>query len=134
MVAFENITNNFPLGYTHAFHKYVHIFIMLSLYRLLPITTTTFDFVNGFTFLRLAFTSKNNINLEIKHRITQYYYDLNRQLGCRDLYRTNKQMLYKLNTFRVLLNGVEVWLLLNTDAANLRVIERKVPHTIFEPL
>ena len=29
----ENITNNFPLGYTQASHDYSHIFIMLSLCR-----------------------------------------------------------------------------------------------------
>ena len=31
----ENITNNIPLGYTHASHNYSHIFVMVSLCRCL---------------------------------------------------------------------------------------------------
>ena len=39
-VTFENITNNFTLGYKHAFNNYSHTFIMFSLCRRLILIKT----------------------------------------------------------------------------------------------
>ena len=67
--------------------------------------------------------------LGIKRRITlanRCYYGLNGQLSNRDLSRTTKLILYKTLILPVLLYGAEAWTLLSTDAAALRVFERKV--------
>ena len=67
--------------------------------------------------------------MEIKRRITlanRCYYDLNRQLSSRDLARTTKQILYKALILQILLYGTEAWIILGTDAAALRVFERKI--------
>ena len=48
-----------------------------------------------------------------------------------DLSRTTNLMLYKTLILPVLLYGIEAWTLLSTDAAALRVFERKVLRKIF---
>ena len=59
------------------------------------------------------------------------YYGLNRQLSSRNISRTAKLILYKMLTLAVLLYSAEAWILLSTDAAALRVFERKVLRKIF---
>ena len=49
----------------------------------------------------------------------------------RGLSRTTKLILYKTLILLVLLYGAEAWTLFNTDAAALRVFERKVLRKIF---
>ena len=75
--------------------------------------------------------------MEIKRRVTianRCYFGLNRQLSSRDLSRTTKLTLYKALILPVLLYGVEAWTLSSTDAAVLRVLERKVLRKIFGPV
>ena len=70
----------------------------------------TFDTVKEFIYLGSAVTTKNDINLEIKRRITltnRCYFGLNGQLGNRDLSRTTKLILYKTLILPVLLYGAE---------------------------
>ena len=96
----------------------------------------TFDTVKEFIYLGSAVTTKKDFSLEIKRRITlanRCYYGLNGQLSNRDLSRT-RQNLYstrKTLILPVLLYGAEAWTLLSTDAAALRVFERKVLRKIF---
>ena len=47
---------------------------------------------------------------------------------------STKQILYKTVIFPMLLYDVKAWTLLNTDAAALKVFERKVLRKIFDPL
>ena len=97
----------------------------------------TFDTVKEFIYLGFAVTTKNDVSLEIKRRITlanRCYYGLNGQLSNRDLSRTTKLMLYKTFILPVYLYGAEAWTLLSTDAAALRVFERKVLRKIFGPV
>ena len=49
----------------------------------------------------------------------------------RDLSVTTKLILYKTLILTVLLYGAEPWMLLNNDAAALRIFERKVLRKIF---
>ena len=96
-----------------------------------------FDTVKEFIYLGSAVTTKNDVSLEIKRRITlanRCYYGLNGQLNNRDLSRTTKLILYKTLILSVLLYGAEAWTLLSTDAAHLRVFERKVLCKIFGPV
>ena len=75
----------------------------------------TFDTVKEFIYLGFAVTTKNDVSLEIKQRITLAngcYYGLNGQLSNRDLSRTIKIMLYKTLILPVLLYGAEAWTLL----------------------
>ena len=61
-----------------------------------------------------AVTTKNDVSLEIKRRITfanRCYYGLNGQLSNRDLSRTTKLILYKTLILPVLLYGAEAWIL-----------------------
>ena len=51
-----------------------------------------------------------------------------------DLSRTTKLILYKTLILPVFLYGAEAWTLLSTDAAALRVFERKVLRKIFGPV
>ena len=97
----------------------------------------TFNTVKEFICLGSAVTTKNDVCLEIKRRITlanRCYYGLNGQLSNRDLSRTTKLILYKTLILPVLLYGAEAWTLLSTDAAALRVFERKVLSKIFGPV
>ena len=97
----------------------------------------TFDTVKEFIYLGSAVTTKNDVSLEIKRRITlanSCYYGLNGQLINRDLSRTTKLILYKTLILPVLLYGAEAWTLLSTDVAALRVFERKVLRKIFGPV
>ena len=64
----------------------------------------------------------------------QSNHSLNGQLSNRDLSRTTKLILYKTLILPVLLYGAEAWTLLSTDAAALRVFERKVLRKIFAPV
>ena len=66
--------------------------------------------------------------------ITLAYYSPNGQLSSRDVSFTSKVILYNTLTLPVPLYGAEAWTLLSTDAATLRVLERKVLHKIFDPL
>ena len=94
----------------------------------------TFDVVTEFIYLGSIVATKNDVSLEIKHRITlanRCYYGLNGQLSNRDLPRTTKLILYKTFIPPVLIYGAELWTLLSTDAAALRVFERKVLRNIF---
>ena len=59
---------------------------------------------------------------------------MNKQLSSRDLSRTTKLILYKTLNLPRLLNGAEASVLLNTDAATLRVLERKVVYNILGPV
>ena len=97
----------------------------------------TFDTVKEFIYLGFDVTTKNNVSLEIKRRITlanNCYYGLNGHLSNRDLSCTTKLILYKTLILPVLLNGAKACTLLSTDAAALRVFERKVVHKIFGPV
>ena len=103
----------------------------------ITIDNYTFDTVKEFIYLGSAVTNKNDVSLEIKRRITlanRCYYGLNGQLSNRDLSRTTKLILYKTLILPVLLYGAEAWTLLSTDAAALRVFERKVLRKIFGPV
>ena len=76
----------------------------------------TFDTVKEFIYLGSAFTTKNEVSLEIKSRITlanRCYYGLNRQSNSRDLSRTIKLILYKTLILPVLLYDTKA--LLSTD-------------------
>ena len=58
----------------------------------------TFDTVKEFIYFGSAVTTKNDVSLEIKRRITlanRRYYGLNGQLSNRDLSRMTKLILYK---------------------------------------
>ena len=93
--------------------------------------------VKEFIYLGCAVTTRNDASLEIKRRITlanRCYYGLNRQLSSRDLSRTTKLTLYKTLILPVLLYGAVAWTVLSTDAAALRVFERKVLRKIFGPV
>ena len=97
----------------------------------------TFDTVKEFIYLGSATTTKKNVSLEIKHRITPEntcYYGLNRQLSSRDLSCTIKLILCKTLIIPVLLYGPKAWTLLSTDTAALKVFERKVLSKIFRPV
>ena len=85
--------------------------------------------VKKFIYQGSAVTTKNDVSLEIKRRISlvnRCYYGLNMQLSNRDLFRTRKLILYKTLILLVHLYGAEAWTLLDTNAAALRVFERKV--------
>ena len=50
----------------------------------ITVHNNTFDIVKKFVYLKSADTTKNDVNLEIKYRITlanRYYYGLNGQLS-----------------------------------------------------
>ena len=64
-------------------------------------------------------------------RSNSCYYGLNGELSSKDLSRTTKLILYKTLILTVLLYGAEAWTLLSTDAAALRVFEKKVLLKIF---
>ena len=114
---------------------------MLSTRRNVPrigykITTDNyaFDVLKEFIYLGSIVTTKNDVSLEIKRRITlvnSCYNGLNRQLSNRDVSRTPKPILYMMHTLPVLLYGSESWTVLSTDAVALRVFERKVLSKIF---
>ena len=94
----------------------------------------TFDMAKEFIYCGSAVTTKNYVRLKIKRRIAlvnRCYYGLNRQLINRDLSRMTKLILYKTLILHVLLYGAEAWALLSTDAAALKVFERKVLRKIF---
>ena len=96
-----------------------------------------FDTLNEFIYLSSAITTKNYVSLEIKRRITltnMCYYDLNVQLSNRDLSRSTRLILDKTLILPVLHYGGDVWTLLSTDAAALRIFERKVERKIFGPV
>ena len=97
----------------------------------------TFDTVKEFIYLGSAVTTKNDVSLGIKCRITlanRCYYGLNGHLSNRDLSRTTKLILYQTLILPVLLYGAEARTLLNTDAVAFRVFEKKVPRKIFSPV
>ena len=76
-----------------------------------------------------TFLSKNNISLEIKHRIipaNRCYYGSIRQLSSSDPYRTSKLILCNTLIFPVLLYSIEGWTLLRANAAALRILKGKV--------
>ena len=82
----------------------------------------TFDTVKGFIYLGSAVTTKNDISLEIKRRITlanRCYYDLNGQMSSKNLSLMTKLILYKTLILAALFYGT--WTLLGTDAAAFRV-------------
>ena len=88
----------------------------------------TFDTVKEFIYLGSVISLKNTVCLEINSRITlanRCCYGLNGQLSNRDLSRTTKLILYRSLILSALLYGVGAWTLLSTDAAGLRVFERK---------
>ena len=79
-----------------------------------------------------AVTTKNVVRLEIKANI-----NLANRSYCGPLSydKTNNLYIMLYITFLpVLLYGAEAWILLNTDAAALRVFERKVLRSIFGPV
>ena len=79
--------------------------------------------------LSSALTTKNDVSLEFKRKITlgnRCYYGLKSQL--------TKLILYKTLILSVLLCSTEVWTPLSTNAATLRVFERKVLRNIFGPV
>ena len=79
--------------------------------------------------LSSALTTKNDVSLEFKRKITlgnRCYYGLKSQL--------TKLILYKTLILSVLLCSTEVWTPLSTNAAALRVFERKVLRKIFGPV
>ena len=89
----------------------------------------TFDTVKEYIYLGSAVTTKNYVSLEIKRRITlasRCYCGLNGQWSSRGLSRTAELILYKTLILSVVLYGAEAFNLLSTDAAALRVFERKV--------
>ena len=97
----------------------------------------TFDTVKEFIYLGSVITIKNYVSLENKRRITldnRCYYGLNGQLSNRDLSRTTNLILYKTLILPILLYGAEAQTLLSTDAAVLRVFERKNLRKIFGPV
>ena len=70
----------------------------------------TFDTFKEFIYLGSEVTTKNDVSLEIKRRITlanRCYYGPNVQLSNRDLSRTTKLILYKAIILSVLLYGAE---------------------------
>ena len=77
----------------------------------------TFDTVKEFIYLGFAVTTKNDVSLEIKQRITlaanRCYYGLNGQLSNREtsLSRTTKLILCKTLILPVLLYGAKAWTL-----------------------
>ena len=80
----------------------------------------TFEIVNKFIYLVSA--AKNDINLEIKSRITpanRRYYGLNWQFCIRELPRLPNLILYKTLILPVLLYGTEEWTLLSTNTTTL---------------
>ena len=96
----------------------------------------TFGTVKEFIYFGSYVTTKNDVSLEIKLKITlanRCCYDLNGQLSNRDLSSTTNLILYKTLILPVLLYGAKAWTLLSTDAAALRVFERKVLRKIFGP-
>ena len=81
-----------------------------------------FDTAKDFIYLGSAVTTKNDVSLQIKRRITlanKCYYGLNGQLSNRDLSCTTKLILYKMLTLTVFLYGAEAWTLLRTHVAAL---------------
>ena len=90
----------------------------------------TFDTVKEFIYFGSAVTTRNNVNLEIKRRVTlanRCYYRLNGQLSNIDLSRMTKLILYKTLIILVSLWGRGM-------AAALSVFERKVLRKIFRPV
>ena len=107
----------------------------LSILRLRPIYT--FDAVKKLFYSDFTVTTKKDVSPEIKHRIilaNSCYYGLNGQLSNIDLSTSTKLILYKTLILPMLLYGAEAWILLNTDAAALRVFERNVLRKIFDPV
>ena len=91
------------------------------------VSNYTFDTVKEFAYFCSAVTTKNDVSLEIKRRITlanRCYYDLNGHKSNRNLSPTTKVILYKALILSVHLYGAESWALLITDAAALRVFDR----------
>ena len=89
----------------------------------------TFDIVKEFIYLDSPFTTKNDVSLENKGRITlanRCYCGFNGQLSNKDLSRTTKLILYKTLILPEHFYGAEAWTLLSTDAAALKVFKRKV--------
>ena len=85
----------------------------------------TVEKVKEFVYFSQAVTTKNDVSLEIKRRITlgnSCYYGLNGQLTNRDLSHTTKLVLYKTLMLLVLLYDAEEWTLLCTDVAALSVL------------
>ena len=96
-----------------------------------------FDVVKEFIYLGTAINTNNDVNLEIKRRVTlanRCYLALNRQLSSRDLSNATKLTLYKALILPVLLYGAEARTLSSTDAAALAVFERNVLRKIFGPV
>ena len=94
----------------------------------------TFDTVKEFIYPGSAVTTKNEVSLENKCRITlanKCYYGLNGQLSHRGLSRATKLKLYKTLILPTLLYDAEAFTPLSTDVAALRVFERKVLRKIF---
>jgi len=99
--------------------------------------TYNFEVVKDFIYLGSAVTSKNDVSLEIKRRITlanRCYFGLSRQLSSRALSRRTKLTLYKTLILPVLLYGAESWTVTQSDAAALGVFERKILRKIFGPI
>ena len=97
----------------------------------------TFNAVKKFIYLGSTVTTNNDVNTEIKRRITlanRRRYGLNKQLNNRELSRTTKLILYKTLILPMLLYGAEAWTLLSTNVAALRVFGRKVLRQIFGPV
>ena len=97
----------------------------------------SFDTVKEFIYLGSTVTTKNDVSLEIKRRITlanRCYCDVNGQLSNRDLSRTMKLIIYKTLILPELFYGAEAWTVLNTDAAASRVFEIKDLPKIFGPV
>ena len=90
------------------------------------ITANSYNF-EEFIYLGTAINTNNDVSLEIS-------IGLNRQLSSRDLSSVTKLTLYKALILPVLLYGAEAWTLASTNAAALRVLERKVLRKIFSPV
>ena len=81
----------------------------------------TFNIAKEFIYLSSVATTKHDVSLQIKRRITvanKCYYSLNRQLSSESLSHTTKLLFYKTLILLVLLYGNEEWTL-STEAAAL---------------
>ena len=97
----------------------------------------TFEAVKEFVCLGSTVTTKNDVSLEIKCKLTvvnRCYYSLNGQLSNRDFSRMTKLILYKTLSLPMLLYGAKACTLLVTDVAALRAFERNGLRKIFGPV
>jgi len=96
-----------------------------------------FEVVKEFIYLGANINSKNDINVEVKRRITlanRCYFGLQKQLGSKLLSLTSKVLLYKTLILPVLLYGSESWTLPQTSEQELKTFERKILRKIYGPV